>query len=84
MSDGPDVTMQQSTTGIDLTFEGHTHNGQIAFLDSRFICCAEAYQTMEHALAVVSLIRQTVSLYLQVAAWEIITHGREYLQDQKL
>jgi len=32
LSHNPDVTMQQSTIGIDLVLAGHTHGGQIAFL----------------------------------------------------
>ena len=31
ISHNPDVTMAQSTTGIDLTLSGHTHGGQITF-----------------------------------------------------
>ena len=31
LSHNPDVTMQQSTVGIDLILSGHTHGGQIAF-----------------------------------------------------
>jgi predicted MPP superfamily phosphohydrolase len=31
ISHNPDVTIAQSTTGIDLILAGHTHNGQIAF-----------------------------------------------------
>lgn len=31
ISHNPDVTMEQSTLGIDLVLSGHTHGGQIAF-----------------------------------------------------
>jgi len=31
VSHNPDVSMVQSTAGVDLIFAGHTHNGQIAF-----------------------------------------------------
>lgn len=31
VSHNPDVTMRQSTTGVDLVLSGHTHSGQITF-----------------------------------------------------
>ena len=31
VSHNPDVSMVQSTAGVDLIFSGHTHNGQITF-----------------------------------------------------
>jgi len=36
VSHNPDVTMVQSTAGVDLVLSGHTHNGQIAFFGIPF------------------------------------------------
>jgi len=38
LSHNPDVSMQQSTSGIDLILSGHTHSGQITFFGFSMQC----------------------------------------------